>query len=77
MQTKEVFMLVYLAGPISGLNYEGATNWRDHAKSYLNEFGIKGLSPLREQDHLKEVGVFKDAQPRRSVSSRRCRSRRV
>jgi hypothetical protein len=34
-------MLVYLAGPISGLNFEGATDWREHAKSYLKEFGIK------------------------------------
>ncbi|WP_315729777.1 nucleoside 2-deoxyribosyltransferase [Bradyrhizobium sp. SZCCHNRI2010] len=51
---------VYLAGPISGLNYEGATDWREYAKAYLKEFGIKALSPLREQHHLKSVGVFTD-----------------
>jgi nucleoside 2-deoxyribosyltransferase len=58
---KEDSMLVYLAGPISGLNFEGATDWRQHAKAELGQFGIKALSPLREQEHLKEVGVFTDA----------------
>ncbi|WP_316207369.1 nucleoside 2-deoxyribosyltransferase [Bradyrhizobium sp. SZCCHNR3118] len=54
-------MQVYLGGPISGLNYEGATDWREHAKAYLGEFGIKALSPLREQGHLKSVGIFTDS----------------
>jgi len=54
-------MQVYLAGPISGLNFEGATDWRQWAKAELGQFGIKALSPLREQEHLKEVGVFTDA----------------
>ncbi|WP_439357745.1 nucleoside 2-deoxyribosyltransferase [Bradyrhizobium sp. DASA03007] len=53
--------LVYLAGPISGLNFEGATDWRQWAKAELHQFGIKALSPLREQEHLKEVGVFTNA----------------
>ncbi|MEH2517512.1 nucleoside 2-deoxyribosyltransferase [Bradyrhizobium sp. AZCC 1610] len=53
-------MLVYLAGPISGLNFEGATDWRQYAKTELSQFGIKALSPLREQDHLKSVGIFTD-----------------
>jgi nucleoside 2-deoxyribosyltransferase len=54
-------MLVYLAGPISGLNFDGATDWRQYAKAELAQFGIKALSPLREQEHLKSVGVFTDA----------------
>ena len=58
---KEDFVLVYLAGPISGLNFEGATDWREYAKGELGQFGIKALSPLREQGHLKSVGVFTDA----------------
>lgn len=53
-------MLVYLAGPISGLNFFGATDWRAEAQSQLAEFGIKTLSPLRYQEHLKTVGVFTD-----------------
>lgn len=54
-------MLVYLAGPISGLSYGGATSWRSYAQSHLREFGIKTLCPLREQEHLEEVGIFTDA----------------
>jgi nucleoside 2-deoxyribosyltransferase len=51
-------MLVYLAGPISGLNFEGATDWREYAKAELSQFGIKALSPLRYQHHLKSIGKF-------------------
>lgn len=54
-------MQVYLAGPISGLNYDGATYWRDYVKDELAEFGIKALSPLRDQAHLKSIGTFTDA----------------
>ena len=46
---------VYLAGPISGLNYNGATEWRDHAIAELALAGIKGLSPMRAKDYLKGV----------------------
>ncbi|WP_370169403.1 nucleoside 2-deoxyribosyltransferase [Bradyrhizobium elkanii] len=53
--------LVYLAGPISGLNFDGATSWRDSVKEVLGEWGIKALSPLREQEHLKQVGIFTNA----------------
>ncbi|WP_029083392.1 nucleoside 2-deoxyribosyltransferase [Bradyrhizobium sp. th.b2] len=54
-------MLVYLAGPISGLNFEGATDWREYAKGELAQFGIKALSPLRFQEHMKAIGIFTDA----------------
>lgn len=53
--------LVYLAGPISGLNFVGATDWREYAKGELKQFGVKALSPLREQEHLKSVGTFTNA----------------
>lgn len=46
---------VYLAGPISGLGYIGATDWRNHAVDYLAEHGIKGLSPMRAKEYLKHV----------------------
>jgi nucleoside 2-deoxyribosyltransferase len=52
---------VYLAGPISSLTYEGATDWREYAKAELSQYGIKALSPLRSQEHLKSIGVFTDA----------------
>ncbi|MGY2919465.1 hypothetical protein [Bradyrhizobium sp. USDA 3262] len=53
--------LVYLAGPISGLDFDGATDWRHTAKELLHPFGIKTLSPLRSQEHLRKVGVFTNA----------------
>lgn len=53
-------MQVYLAGPISGLDFDGATDWREFAKNELGQFGIKTLSPLRYQEHLRTVGVFTD-----------------
>lgn len=47
--------LVYLAGPITGLTYDGAEDWRAFAKAELGKFGIHGLSPLRAKDYLRHV----------------------
>jgi nucleoside 2-deoxyribosyltransferase len=44
--------LVYLAGPITGLSWGNATDWRDHARTSLAKNGINGLSPLRAKDYL-------------------------
>lgn len=44
--------LVYLAGPITGLSYGGATSWREEAITELAKHGIVGLSPLRAKDYL-------------------------
>jgi nucleoside 2-deoxyribosyltransferase len=49
---------VYLAGPIAGLNYAGATEWRDDAIAQLAAAGIKGLSPMRAKNYLKDVQEF-------------------
>jgi len=38
---------VYLAGPITGLTYNGATTWREDARSYLAAKGITAYSPMR------------------------------
>jgi len=46
---------VYLAGPISGLNYNGATEWRDAAIADLAAAGIKGLSPMRAKEYLRDA----------------------
>ena len=48
--------LVYLAGPITGLTYDGAEDWRQFAKDILRDVGIKALSPLRAKDYLRQVG---------------------
>lgn len=49
-------MKVYLAGPITGLTYDSAVGWRDHAKAALEAVGIKAYSPLRLQEMLREYG---------------------
>lgn len=48
---------VYLAGPISGLSYQGCTDWRHAVKRSL--YGsVRCLSPLRAKDYLsKEVEI--------------------
>jgi nucleoside 2-deoxyribosyltransferase len=43
---------VYLAGPITGLDYKGCTDWREYAKADLAGAGIAGLSPLRAKEYL-------------------------
>lgn len=46
---------VYLAGPISGLDFSGAVDWRDRATADLARAGIKGLSPMRAKEYLRGV----------------------
>lgn len=48
--------LVYLAGPIGGLSYSGANNWREYAIERLEP--IKGLSPMRDKEFLSEINVL-------------------
>lgn len=45
--------LVYLVGPITGLSYEGCTEWRDAVKEDLEATGIYHcLTPMRGKKHL-------------------------
>lgn len=46
---------VYLAGPIAGLGYDDAVDWRDLAIADLAQSGIKGLSPMRAKEYLRSV----------------------
>lgn len=43
---------VYLAGPITGLTYNGTTEWRDYAIKELGNSGVEGISPMRGKDYL-------------------------
>lgn len=45
--------LVYAAGPITGLSYDGATDWREEAALRLNSDRVEVLSPMRGKYHLK------------------------
>jgi len=49
---------VYLAGPIAGLGYDAATDWREQATQSLAEVGVKALSPMRAKEFLKGVASF-------------------
>lgn len=50
--------LVYLAGAITGLTYDGAEDWRAYAKSELAASGIKAVSPLRGKDYLRGIAAL-------------------
>jgi len=54
---------VYLAGPISGLTYDEATEWRQDAQEELAKSGIKAISPLSSAVHLRHhKGVLTDCE---------------
>ena len=46
----------YLAGPITGMTFENATDWREHTKKRLADVGITGFSPLRAKQYIGELG---------------------
>lgn len=55
---------VYLAGPITGLTYQGCTDWREEMIRQLAQHQIKGLSPMRMKAYLEQYGIMKaDARP--------------
>lgn len=45
--------IVYLAGPILGQTYEGATNWREEAIQALPECDVR--SPMRGKEFLRTL----------------------
>ncbi len=51
---------VYLAGPISGLLYNDATDWREYAALVLATHGVETKSPMRHKDFLKQTGLLSD-----------------
>lgn len=46
---------VYLAGPISGLDYNAATDWREDVTEHLARYGIQGMSPMRCKSYLADL----------------------
>ena len=46
---------VYLAGPITGLTYDGAADWREYAKTKLALLGIDAFSPMRAKQYLRNL----------------------
>lgn len=49
---------IYLAGPISGLTWNEATEWRNTITPVLKELGYNVLNPLTGKDFLEDKGVI-------------------
>lgn len=67
-------MKVYLAGPITGLSFGAASDWRDDAKKMLEKASlgrVEGFSPLRSKDYLKSEGILMDTYETTILSSQR------
>ena len=62
---------VYLAGPITGLSFEGATDWRNEVVDKLVAVGIDAYSPLRAKAYLRGVNAISDHYPDSVLSSRK------
>ncbi len=59
-------MKVYLAGPITGLSWGEATDWRAGVAEELAKFGLEGYSPLRGKDYLnreKDIAPWYNDRP--------------
>jgi nucleoside 2-deoxyribosyltransferase len=52
---------VYLSGPVSGLKYNEATEWREDAIEMLIRYNIRGVSPMRSKEHLDNGGILGEA----------------
>lgn len=44
----------YLGGPIAGLDYSGAVDWRVAMTLNLAAWGVEGLSPMRAKEFLRD-----------------------
>jgi len=62
---------VYLAGPISGLAYDEAQDWRIKVIQQLASLGITGYSPLRAKSYLREYGKLEQGYEQHPLSSDR------
>jgi len=62
---------VYLAGAITGLSYDGATDWRDQAMQIFASAGIDAFSPLRSKTYLLQETSVEDCYDDIVMSSQR------
>lgn len=69
--------LLYLAGPITGISFDGCTDWREYVASKLPAH-IKGVSPMRGKNYLSKEKKVKDSyedQPLSCSKGITCRDR--
>lgn len=62
--------LVYLCGPITGLSYAGATDWRTKVKEALLP-DIEVLSPLRAKKFLRTATAIGDHYPENVMATQK------
>jgi hypothetical protein len=66
---------IYLAGQISGLNWQNSISWRDIVSTELAKFGIHSFSPLRAKSYLRPYsnndGVIDGTYEQHVLSSQR------
>jgi nucleoside 2-deoxyribosyltransferase len=67
---------VYLAGPITGLTYDGAQDWRTFAALQLDSDKIETLSPLRGKNYLLKRGVLHAGEYKEAMSTSKGINRR-
>lgn len=61
---------VYLAGPISGLDHKGCTDWRQYVVDNLPA-GVVGFSPMRAKQYLENAGTLEGSYEDFPLSSQR------
>ena len=64
-------MNVYLAGPITGLSWEDATEWRNRMVNELKPLGIDCYSPLRAKTYLSHLDTIPNATTTQPLSTAR------
>lgn len=52
--------LVYLAGPITGEDYAGATDWREYVSAHLSS-DLRAISPMRGKSYLASETSIADS----------------
>ena len=66
---------IYLAGQISGLNWENSVDWREDVTKEMNKAGIDCFSPLRAKSYLRpysdEHGTIDNTYEEHVMSSQR------
>jgi nucleoside 2-deoxyribosyltransferase len=60
---------VYIAGPITGLSYQGSTDWRKLAYTALSRSEITVYSPMRNLDFLAHMKQMPDAYEHNALSA--------
>ena len=59
---------IYLVGPITGLSYGEAIDWREYAIKELADNNLKGVNPMRCKEYLMQEKIIADAYTEKVMS---------